>query len=101
MYNINSNFPISVDDLIFYSDVDLEHLPIMEKHNELISSGKYTEASNYINDHDNIHGHFSRLYNLMGNRLHALQVYVKEKEKINPFHFSAKEPDIAEGEFWI
>lgn len=101
MYNVESNFPTNVDDLIYYSDTDLDHLDMMKKHNELIIAKKYTEASEFINSQDGIHGHFSCLYNLIGNRLHKLQVYLDKKAKINPFHFTSEEPEISEGEFWI
>ena len=100
MYKEQSSYPEKVDDLIFYSDVSISKRPIMNQHTALIKDGRYTEASQYIHDND-IHGHFAGLYNLMGNRLAALQERVRTLTKYNPHYFTGYEPDANVGEMWI
>ncbi len=101
LYNINSYYPDQIDPLIFFQDIDIDHLEPMKHFQNLIQQGRYTEASEYINQQKGIHGAFAGLFNLIENRIYALQRHLLSKHKINPHHFSDSEPDITEGEIWI
>ena len=54
IYNIESSFPESTDDLYFISDVNLETQDIYKHHKQLVSNGKYSEASEYLNQQTGI-----------------------------------------------
>ncbi len=101
IYNPSSYYPDKIDPLIFFQDVDLEHLEIMEHFQNLIREEKYSEASKYINQQNGIHGAFAGLFNLIENRVYKLQRHLLAKEDINLHHFSEIEPDIPESEIWI
>lgn len=101
LYNPISYYPNAIDPLIFYQDIDLDHLDILSNYQNLMSKGHYTNASSYINQQSGVHGLYAGLFNTMENRLYNLQLYLLKKEKKNPFHYSSEEPDINENEFWI
>ncbi len=101
LYNINSSYPDQIDPLIFFQDIDIDHLEQMQHFQNLIQQGRYTEASEYINQQNGIHGAFAGLFNLIENRIYALQNYLLAKQRINPHYFSKTKPDILENEIWI
>lgn len=97
-----SSFPDTVDEQPFFQDVDLNHLPIMEHYDELISQHKYNEANAYMNQQSGIYGYFADFFNLIENRIETLQTYLLKKEKINPFVSSDDEPDtLSDNTIWI
>lgn len=83
-----SNYPVKVDELVFFQDNDLENINVVNEYNRLINEGKYDEAIQYVADNGNIYGFFADFFNLIENRIYNLQEYESEKyktPKIQPF----------------
>lgn len=92
MFDSTSYFPDKVDDMIFFQDNNLDNIEIINHYNNLISQNKYDEASDYINQQENIYGFFDDLYNLIENRIYNLQEYLLSKPpKKQPFIYYNKE----------
>lgn len=97
--NSISYYPSKIDEMTFFQDNDLEKVEIMNHYNELIFQGKYTEASDYISQQENIYGFFADYFNLIENRIYNTQEYLLNKPpKKQPFihydeeeHFSTNE----------
>lgn len=88
-----SYYPYKIDDETFFQDNNLENLEIINTYNNLISQGKYTEASYYINQQKNIYGYFADFFNAIENRIFTLQNFLLTKQKNNPHVYSDEEPD--------
>lgn len=100
-YPYTSIFPDGIDEQTFFHDIDLNTLPIMEAHNNLISKNKYTDANILLNQQNNLHSYSANLFNFIEAKINTWQKSISEKEKYNPFHHSSSEPDILVGEIWI
>lgn len=86
MCNPTSYYPNKIDKMIFFQDNNLEKVEIMNHYNELISQGKYTEASDYISQQENVYGFFADYFNLIENRIYSTQEYLLSKPpKKQPF----------------
>lgn len=72
MYNVESNFPESVDDLIFYQDADIDKQEAIKQYNQLINSGDY-EGAYQVRDTNNLHCLNAELVNMLINRTKKLQ----------------------------
>lgn len=84
--NTISHYPDGVDPMIFFQDVSLDKIDIMNTYNQLIAQGKYTEASRYINQQEGICGYFADFFNAIENRIYNLQKHLlKKPPKKNPF----------------
>ncbi len=105
--NTVSYYPNEIDPMIFFQDNDLEKVDIINTYNNFISQGKYTEASNYINQQEGIYGYFADFFNAIENRIFKLQEYLETKTspKKSYVFFDAndvvEEPDIEKDMFWI
>lgn len=100
--NPTSYYPDKIDDMTFFQDVNLETYPVMKEYERIISSGKYDEANEYINQQSGIYGYFADFFNLVENRIYTWQNYLLNKKKINPFTDSDDEPtELTEGMYWI
>ena len=103
MYNTRSSYPNRVDDLLFLSDVDCKSEYIMKQHQEYIDKGMYTDASNYIKEQMNtvdITPIVADLFNLLENRIIALQTFVLEQERVNRA-YSEEPSNPSENSIWI
>lgn len=103
IYNIESAFPENTDDLYFISDVNLETQDIYKHHKQLVNNGKYSEASEYLNQQTGITPVNADFFNMLENRIYNTQIYVSAKEKINPvFHSDISEADdISKAPVWV
>ena len=100
--NSVSYYPFKIDDRIFFQDNSLDNLDIINTYNNLIAQGKYTEASNYINQQKNVYGYFADFFNAIENRIFTLQSFLLTKQKNNPHVYSDVEPeDICNSMIWI
>lgn len=92
----------TVNDLVFYSDIDLSHLSIKERYESLIKAGKFNDAINYLRQQSDVHCHCADFFNMIANRLINLESYLKNKIVYNPHYFSSAEPEgVKTGEMWI
>lgn len=102
MMNVVSLYPNATDEMFFFQDNNLDNIEVINSYNNLITQGKYHEASNYINQHEEVYGFFANYLNAIENRIYNLQEYLLTKKKKNPFVFSEEEPDpVDEGTIWI
>lgn len=103
IYNTKSNFPDTVDDLYFLSDISLETQHIYKRHKQLVSDGKYSEASDYLNQQTGITPVNADFFNMLENRIYNTQIHVLAKEKINPVFYSdiSEADDISKSPIWI
>lgn len=99
----DSFYPDKIDKNIFFQDVTIDQIDIMNQFQKYISLGQYTRASNYINNQEDISGLFACFLNAIENRVYTLQNHVAKKTKTNPHFFRELIPpdNIAEGEFWL
>lgn len=102
MKNPISIFPNGIDSRIFYSDCNIENLPVLENYKQLLSVGKYTDAKNLLENSD-IDYFGAWILNLLENRLYALERYLKEDvAKPELVFYSDTEPDATEvGQSWV
>lgn len=78
--------------MIFFQDNNLESIDIINAYEHLVSNGKYTQANDYINQQENIYGFFADFYNLIENRIDALQEHLLHKPpKKQPFLYYDEE----------
>lgn len=105
--NTMSHYPDGTDEMMFFQDNDLTKVDIINTYNNLISQGKYTEASEYIDRQEGVYGYFADFFNAIENRIYNLQDYLVNRPPIKKqfVYFDAdgtnEEPDIEEGMFWI
>lgn len=101
MYNETSNYPDSIDDLIFYQDADINKLEAIKKYGECIANGDY-EGAYAIRDANNLHGLSAELINMLINRTKNLQEYLLTKGKIENIYFETDRPDsVSHVTIWI
>lgn len=110
--NTVSHYPDGIDPMIFFQDINLDQLEIMNTYNQLIAQGQYTRASRFIDQQEGICGYFADFFNAIENRIYNLQNHLLNKPpKKQPF-ISHKITDevlkelsdelpIEEGMFWI
>lgn len=101
IYNTTTNYPTSVDDLLFISDVDCKSENIMNTHQEYINRSKYTDASRYLNNQSNITPIVADLFNLLENRLIALQSHLLSQDDEVERAFYEEPESSVEGTIWI
>lgn len=86
-----SYYPQKIDEMVFFQDSNLETIEIMNHYNTLIAQGKYSEASDYIDQQEGICGFLADYLNLIENRVYALQEYLLQKPaKKQPFLYYAE-----------
>lgn len=77
-YDVESQYPNKIDNLLFLNDVDLEHLSISNQHKDLIMEERYTEAGELLESSD-IDSMCASLFNLIENRIYATQHHINNK----------------------
>ena len=87
-----SFYPDKIDPLLFFQDVNLEKIDIMDTYDNLIKKGKYSEANEYINSQSGICGYFADFLNAIENRIYNLQTHLLTIEPKQPFIYSDEEP---------
>jgi len=71
-----SAFPNKVDEMTFFQDVSLNTIEYRNEYQGLLSKGRYSEAARYINRQNDIYGYFACFFNMLENRIYALQEYL-------------------------
>ncbi len=96
-----SNYPDSIDPLIFFQDNSLDKLETMEIYNGLIAQGKYGEANEYGCSHE-VYGYFADYLNAIENRVYNLQAHLLTIEPKQLFIESETEPTVIDEEkIWV
>ena len=78
--NDQSSYPDKIDEMTFFQDTSLHTIEYMKKYQNLISAGKYSDANYYINEKTGIYGYFACFFNMLENRIYAIQKYLLDKE---------------------
>jgi len=100
--NPASYYPNKIDEMTFFQDNEIEKVEIMNHYNDLIAEGKYSEASDHINQQENFYGFFDDFFNLIENRIYTLQEYLLQKpQKKQPFIFYDEEEHFSIGDLHI
>lgn len=89
-----------VDSRIFFQDISLDDLDVLEQHKTLISLESYTKASELLNNSE-IDFYGAWLLNLLENRLEAIGSFLLEKNKPTLQVYSSVEPVAKTGLHWI
>lgn len=92
MKDYSTKFPTSIDDRIFFQDICIDKLPIMEQYQKFIAAKAYSNASDYLNKSSvSFYGAF--LLNMLEERLIALENYVvHDMEKPDIVAYTDTEP---------
>lgn len=101
IYNTTTNYPTAVDDLLFISDVDCKSESIMNKHQDYIKKGEYDNASNYLNNQVGITPIVADLFNLLENRIIAVQTHLLEQDDEVERAFYEEPENPTEGCIWV
>lgn len=101
LFNPISNYPDSIDPMIFFQDIDLTQVEVMDTYDLLISQGRYGDADSYMEEQNGIHGYFADYFNAIENRLFQLQKYLLSVEPRRPFVSSDSEPPADIDTIWI
>ncbi len=97
-----SYYPNKIDEMTFFQDNSLDNVEIMGHYNNLIAQGKYSEASDYINQQEGVYGFFADFFNLIENRIYSLQDYLLSKPpKKQPFIYYDEEEHFSIGDLHV
>ena len=100
-HEVNTNFPNNVDDRIFYNDINIEQLDILNHYKILLDASNYDGASNLLQTSD-IDYTGAWLWNLFELRIKATQEYLLTKQKPQLQIYSYATPTgVQEGMVWI
>ena len=101
MRNIYSQFPVSVDDRIYFQDINLSQLNTKTIWESYLDAGQYSDASNELNN-ANIDFFGASVLNLLENRLVAIENYLLTITKPDWTYYGTVEPSgVPEGYSWI
>lgn len=103
MKNINTKFPLQIDDRVYFSDINISQVPIMKQYYSLLNSGAYTKASELLNNSE-VFFYGAWCLNLLENRLYAIGNYVMDLENLNLITYVETEPiesELYDGMAWI
>lgn len=101
MYNIESNYPSTVDDLIFYQDADINKQKLIQQYNQLITNEQYDEAYAF-RDENGLHCLNAELINMLINRTKKLQEKILTLQKEKNIYFDTDKPtNPTAGIIWI
>lgn len=97
---------MTLDDLTFTpcSDMEIEDVPIVNEHNNLIKENKFSDANTLLKTTQYKKGIIASLFNCMEEKIRNIQVYLLNKQAAPDELYSYTEPtpEQMEGKlFWI
>lgn len=104
MYNEVSQYPTTIDELIFFHDVSINDLEFVKLYDELIAQQAYGEANALLEEYSSHVAYSAELYNLIENRIYALQSHLLDQviQDKRPEVLSEAEPtEIYNGMIWV
>lgn len=98
-----------IDDRVFFNDVNISGTETLNKYIELIQNNRYTDANILLNDgiydgdiYPEIDFFGAWIFNLLENRLFAIESYIENMEKPDLVTYTDNIPtDKSEGYCWI
>ena len=101
MRDSTSIFPSGIDSRVFFSDMNLKTRELWNQYYNLISKNKYTQASDFLSNH-NLDYYGAWFLNLLENRLVNIGTYLLSLDKPELTVYQNTEPsDADEGIAWI
>lgn len=103
MKNVTTKFPLQIDDRVFFQDINIDQVPILQRYQTLLSNGQYSTASEYLNNSE-VFFYGAWCLNLIENRLFAIGNYVIDLEEINLVINNKNEPstdNLEDGITWL
>ena len=100
MKNTYSIFPNGIDARVYAQDINLENLSVLHEYQSLLTQGKYTDASVFLNNSD-VYFYGAWMLNLLENRLHKIGKYVITMEKPKLTIYQQEEPNTDVWMTWI
>lgn len=101
MRNTVTQFPSSVDDRIYFQDINLSQLNTKTNFETYLAASQYTDASNELNN-ANIDFFGASVLNLLENRLVAIENYLLTLTKPSLTAYQSTEPtNVGIGFTWI
>ena len=97
-YDTVSQFPSDIDDLLFLDDINLEELSQVQRHKDLLAAEQYTAAGEYLEQNVTFDCFCASLFNLMVNRIYAVQDYLNNGKHTEWYNQHGVESPFAYGE---
>lgn len=99
--NDTSSFPEQIDSRLFISDIDLEHLDLLQQYQTLLGRKEYDKASALLENSDSFY-YGASLFNMLEDRLYKIGQYVMTKEKPSLGYYQTDVPALSKkGISWI
>ena len=101
MRDTETKFPKNIDDRIFFQDIHLDQVPIMEHYNSLLDKSDYTSASEFLNNSEAFF-YGAWILNQFEKRLANLETYLMKLPPKEPLvsHQSSEPASAAAGTHW-
>ena len=77
MIDVTSNYPTSIDPLMYCSDISIAQSETISEYEQYIAAGNYEDAYDLL-ENTNIFGWFADYLNMLENRIYTLQTYLLE-----------------------
>ena len=101
MKDTSTKFPQEIDQRMFFSDICIDQVPIMQEYYKLLNAGNYDMASDLLNNSE-VSFYGAWLLNMWENRLNAVGDYVMKLEKPKLITYQSAEPkNVYQGMNWI
>ncbi len=102
MKNINTKFPQYIDERIFFQDINLTQVPIMNHYYSLLNSNNYEKASEFLNNSE-VFFYGAWILNLLEERLCTIGSYLLNLPPKEPLvDYQEDQPTSAnKGTHWI
>lgn len=99
--NNTSVFPEHIDSRSFMSDIDLEHLDLLQQYQNLLRRKEYNKASDLLEKYDSFY-YGASLFNMLEDRLYKIGQYLFAKDKQPLGFYQTDVPAISKrGTSWI
>lgn len=99
-----TKFPKEIDERIYFQDINLSQIPIMQEYYKYLSLGLYTKASELINSSEAF-CYGAWLLNMFEDRLYIIGDYISKLEpvKLNLLYVGVEpaDKDLEDGISWI
>ena len=99
--DISTKFPYNIDDRIFWQDINLSQIQIIQNYYTYLNTGDYDKASELLNNSE-VFSYGAWILNLLENRLYAMENYLMNEEKPKLVIYQSSEPiNPTQGLTWI
>ena len=103
MKNTTSKFPAEIDDRIFFQDINVSQIPVMNDYYQYLNAENYTKASELLNNSE-VFFYGAWLLNLLENRLYVIESHLINTKKNKLTEYSDSQPvesELYNGMNWV